>query len=211
MPFRFKPIDRSASSIICFSATALPGVVELVPAYTSVLVDFDPLSTDHRRIEAGIRELLAGSVPDLAAGVARDVQVCYEGDLAPDLDRVATQCGLSREAAIAMHLSGDYQVFMVGFAPGYAYLGGVPSALQLPRKPTPVRDIAAGSVIIAGPQCLVTTFIMPTGWWIIGRSPTTIINPADEQPFLFEIGDTVCFSRIDRDTFDTAMAKRPVA
>jgi inhibitor of KinA len=91
---------------------------------------------------------------------------------------------------------------MYGFAPGYAYLAGVPLAIQRPRKPSPLRGIAAGSVLIAGPQCLVTTLTMPTGWWIIGRSPTAILTDDGERPFLFDIGDRVRFRRISRDTFD---------
>jgi inhibitor of KinA len=97
---------------------------------------------------------------------------------------------------------GDYGVFMYGFAPGYAYLAGVPECIQLPRKPEPVRGVAAGSVVIAGPQCLVTTLTMPTGWWIIGRSPTRILTAQEDRPFLFDVGDRVRFRRIGRGEFD---------
>ena len=92
-------------------------------------------------------------------------------DLAPDLGAVANATGLTEEAVINAHLAGDYKVLMYGFAPGYAYLAGVAKAIQVPRKQSAVRDVPAGSVIIAGPQALVTTIIMPTGWSIIGRSP----------------------------------------
>jgi inhibitor of KinA len=91
---------------------------------------------------------------------------------------------------------------MYGFAPGYAYLAGVPDAIRLPRKPAPLRGIPAGSVIIAGPQSLVTTLTMPTGWWIIGHSPTRILSEDPERPFLFDVGDTVRFRRIVRTEHD---------
>jgi inhibitor of KinA len=95
---------------------------------------------------------------------------------------------------------------MYGFAPGYAYLAGVPEEIRLPRKQAAVRDISAGSVIIAGPQCLVTTLTMPTGWWIIGRSPTRILRGEDvNRPFLFDVGDRVRFRRISRDVFEASV------
>jgi inhibitor of KinA len=186
------------------SADPFPGFTEAVPAYANILVGFDPLVTDHAAVEAALARLVAQAPPVPEAGTLREVDVCYEGDLAPDLKAVAEAAGLTVEQAIAAHLSGDYRVFMYGFAPGYAYLAGVPEALRLPRKSQAVRDIPAGAVLIAGPQCLVTTLKMPTGWWIIGRSPTPILRDGEERPFLFEIGDAVRFRRIDRAAFDAA-------
>ena len=93
---------------------------------------------------------------------------------------------------------------MYGFSPGYAYLSGIPEDIQIPRKPAAVRDVPAGSVIIAGPQCLVTTLTMPTGWSIIGRSPTPILTGDPARPFLFDVGDRVVFQRIDLATFERA-------
>jgi inhibitor of KinA len=85
---------------------------------------------------------------------------------------------------------------MYGFAPGYAYMGGVPLALQLPRKPVAERGHPVGSVIIAGPQCLITTLPMPTGWWVIGRTPLAVLDPLGERPFRFDPGDTIRFERM---------------
>ena len=93
---------------------------------------------------------------------------------------------------------------MYGFAPGYAYLGGVPETLHLPRKPAPLRGVPAGSVLIAGAQCIVSTLVMPTGWWIIGRSPTPILTGDPSRPFLFDIGDRVRFQRLSRAAFEAA-------
>ena len=114
--------------------------------------------------------------------------------------------GLSEEAVINAHVAGKYRVLMYGFSPGYAYLGGVPASIHVPRKEAAVRGIPAGSVVIAGQQCLVTTLTMPTGWSIIGRSPTQILTGKPEQPFLFDVGDVVRFERIDLATFEKEFA-----
>ncbi len=172
-----------------------PGFLEAIPAFVNLLVDFDPVQTDHVEVEAHLRRL-SGQTHATTIFATRDVLVCY--DNAPDLDAVARQTGLSCEAVIAAHLSGDYKVYLYGFAPGYAYMGGLPQALRLDRKPSPVRGVPAGSVIIAGAQCLITTLTMPTGWWIIGRTPTRVLTGDDARPFLFDVGDHVRFRRIGR-------------
>jgi inhibitor of KinA len=189
------------------AAAPFPGFTEAVPAYASLLVGFDPFVSDHGLVEAAMTALLREPATLPPKGEPREVLACYEDEFSPDLDAVAAATGLSREAVIAAHLAGDYSVFMYGFAPGYAYLAGVPEAIRLPRKPAPVRGIAAGSVLIAGPQCLVTTLVMPTGWHIIGRSPTEILREETAKPFLFEIGDDVRFRRIDRAGFDAHLRR----
>ncbi|OWK33410.1 5-oxoprolinase subunit B family protein [Sphingomonas dokdonensis] len=177
------------------SAQPPVGLLETTPAYTSLLIVFDPLLTDHTAVAQHLQSL---DVPpaDLAAATTHAIPVCYEGNAAPDIDAVAATLGLSTEAVIAAHLAGDYRVFMYGFAPGYAYLGGVPDALQLPRKATAVRGHKIGSVMVAGPQCLITTLEMPTGWWVIGQTPARVLDAGSEKPFLFEPGDRVRFTRI---------------
>jgi inhibitor of KinA len=178
------------------NASPFAGFTESIPAMVSLLVDFDPLVTDHSQVAAHLNRLLHAPPIPVPAATNREVLVCY--DDAPDLQAVAQQTGMTVEAVIAAHLAGDYRVFMYGFAPGYAYLSGTPQPLHLNRKPAPVRAVAAGSVIIAGGQCLVTTLTMPTGWWIIGWSPTRILTGDALQPFLFDVGDRVRFRRISR-------------
>lgn len=184
-------------------ATPFDGFTEAVPAYASVLVCFEPLVTDHRRVEAAVSDLIAHKLAHVGSVSLREVEVCYDLDFASDLASVAEASGLSAEEVVNAHLAGDYSVFMYGFAPGYAYLAGVPALIQLPRKQAAVRGVPAGSVLVAGPQCLVTTLTMPTGWWIIGRSPTKILDPSSEDhPFLFDVGDRVRFRRISRAEFE---------
>lgn len=184
------------------SVQSFQGFKEAVPAYASLMICFDPLLTDHILAQQAVASLLKLGGTAECATTEREVSVCYDTDLASDLPAVAQACGLTTEQVISAHLAGDYQVFMYGFAPGYAYLAGVPEAIRLPRKPAAVRGVSAGTVLIAGQQCLVSTLTMPTGWWIIGRSPTRILTGESERPFLFDVGDSVRFRRISRSEFD---------
>ncbi|KAB2703295.1 allophanate hydrolase subunit 1 [Brucella lupini] len=188
------------------SAEPFDGFLEAVPAYAGILIRFDPLVSDHAAAERATRHLLGRASVGAAKPASREVLVCYDDDLSPDLDVVADMTCLGRDAVIAAHLAGRYDVFMYGFAPGYAYLAGVPETIHLPRKPAAVRGVAAGSVLIAGPQCLVSTITMPTGWWIIGRSPTRILTGNDDRPFLFDVGDQVRFRRINRAEYERGQA-----
>ncbi len=184
------------------SAGRFPWFIEAVPAYAAILVCFDPATGDHTMVEREVRSLLGRLAPTGSRARKREVAVCYDDDLATDLAEVCRRLGRTPEEVIAAHLAGDYEVFMYGFAPGYAYLAGVPEAIRLPRKMSAVRGVAAGSVLIAGPQCLVTTLTMPTGWWVIGRSPTRILPGEEGGRFLFDVGDHVRFRRVGRVEFN---------
>lgn len=185
--------DRVLALDAALTAQPFEGFLEAVPAYASLMVVFDPLLTDHDLAADALAALARQPASARSAPRQHEVEVCYGGEYGPDLEAVAQAAGMSVEEVIALHGSVGYKVYLYGFAPGYAYLAGVPQALQLPRKPAPVRGIAAGSVIIAGPQCLVQTLDMPTGWWVIGRSPTKILTGDSARPFLFDVGDEVRF------------------
>ena len=198
--------DEAHASVIALdkAITSNPpdGIIETVPALVNLLIAFDPIVTDHSMIERKVRTFLENLATQRIEGIQRRVQICYETSLAPDLEAVASTTGLSIDAVINAHLTGDFQVLMYGFAPGYAYLSGVSENIHVPRKTAAVRDVPAGSVIIAGPQCLITTLTMPTGWSIIGRSPSPILTGDPAHPFLFDVGDRVAFERIDLKTFE---------
>ena len=198
--------DAVHARVLAFDAALhtrpFTGFTESVPAYASVLVGYDPLAVGLAEVSAHVMVLIDRPARDEAVARTHEVLVCYEQPFAPDLPILAEHAGLPVDAVIAAHLAGDYRVFMYGFAPGYAYLGGVPAAIQLPRKANPVRGVPAGSLIVAGPQCLVTTLTMPTGWWVLGRSPTRILRPETDYPFLFAVGDHVRFRRIALSDFD---------
>ena len=205
--------DQTSASVLALdralAASPPAGFLESVPALVNLLIDFDPLVTDHEEIRRAVELLLQTPPEGQVAGRLHEVEVCYEGALAPDLAAVAQATGLSIETVIDHHLQGEYQVRMYGFAPGYAYMSGVPQAIQVPRKPAAVRNIPAGSVLIAGPQCLVTTLTMPTGWSIIGRSPTRILTGDESAPFLFDVGDQIRFKRIALARFEAQTREGP--
>ncbi len=193
--------DQVLSAERAITAADIAGVAEVVPAFVNLLVIFDPLLVEHAAVKTSVKAALAGTSDNVARGVEHLVQVCYDESLGVDLAPVAALCSMSIEAVIASHMAGDYRVCMYGFAPGYAYMSGVAEALQVPRKTGAVRGVAAGSVIIAGPQCLITTLEMPTGWSILGRSPTRVLQDDPNLPVLFDLGDRVRFEQIDIDTY----------
>lgn len=178
------------------------GMAECVPAFVNVMVVFDPLLTDHTAINAAVTARLTQAVDMTRTPTLRTVDVCYDADLAPDLAEVAKQVGMTEEAVINAHLVSALHVVMYGFAPGYAYLTGLTDTLHLPRKQAAVRDVPAGTVLIAGAQCLVSTVTMPTGWWRIGAAATQVLTGDPAHPFLFDVADPVAFRRIDRTTFE---------
>lgn len=199
-PVRVRQLDRA------LAAAPFAGFLEAVPSQVSLMVVFDPVSTDHAAVERALRALLDAGPPSDAAPALHEVPVCYDPDLSPDLEAVAQATGLPPEAVIAAHLAGDYTVAMYGFAPGYAYLSGVPDALHLPRKTAAKRGVPAGSVLVAGGQCLVSTLTMPTGWWILGRSRVRVLTSDPARPFLFDVGDRVRFRRVTRAAFEAGPA-----
>lgn len=182
-------------------ASGIAAICETVTAYTSVLVRYDPDLIDFESLRLLCEPLIWQTKSALSSGRRHDVPVCFDPAFAPDLDIVAGDLGFTTETVAQQLLEATFRVYMYGFAPGYAYMGGVPPALHLPRKPAAMRGYPIGSVLIAGPQCLISTLPMPTGWWVVGRTPLTLLDCASDAPPLFQPGDTVCFRRIDADQF----------
>lgn len=196
------PITQAVQSLDRAIAKNKPaGVIEVTPAFVNLLVVFDPLQTRHELVVEALLPMLEYTENSKQTPTVHSVAVCYDPPFSPDLEAVARQSQLEARQVIEAHLSARYKVGMYGFAPGYAYLSGTPTNIQVPRKAKPIRDIPAGSVMIAGPQCLVTTLTMPTGWSVIGRSPTIILTDDPDKPFLFEVGDEVEFRCIDQQQF----------
>ena len=189
-------------------ARGFAGFTESVPSWSAVFIGFDPLITDHAQVQNIAEEIIAHLKPGESKPKRHQVMACYDADLAPDLATMAERTGLTPEDVIKAHLSGVYRVGMMGFAPGYAYLDGLPSSIRLPRKTAPVRGVPKGSIMLAGSQCIVSTVTMPSGWWCIGRSPTRILRPETDPPVLFDMGDEIIFTRIDRATYDALNAEQ---
>lgn len=184
---------------------ARPGVRDVVESYCGITIHFDPLITDTRVVLSDIETEMAGAdqiAADDSVGQRVTIPVCYGGIYGPDLHAVAAFAKCSETEVIERHASQPYRVYMLGFLPGFAYMGSVPVALAMPRKQTPRFDVPAGSVGIAGRQTGVYPLDGPGGWQLIGRTPVTPFDLGRTDPFLFRPGDTVQFEPIQSHRFD---------
>jgi KipI family sensor histidine kinase inhibitor len=166
-----------------------------VPAYASVLVPFDPEVTSEAAARATIRSALrrATEGPAAAPGPLVEIPVRYGGPHGPDLAEVAKRTGRSEADVVALHAGPEYRVYLVGFVPGFPYLGILPAELDLPRRATPRVRVPAGSVAIAGRQTGVYPFATPGGWHLLGRTATPIWDVRRDPPALLAPGDRVRF------------------
>jgi KipI family sensor histidine kinase inhibitor len=175
----------------------LAGVRDVVPTYRSVAVYFDPLRTDF----AALQDLLSQAsqhragepTPGRAAGAPVRIPVRYGGEHGPDLGEVAAFAGLSEADVVARHVATTYRVFMMGFVPGFPYMGTVDPAIAAPRRPTPRVRVPAGSVGIAGSQTGIYPTETPGGWQLIGRTDMPLFDLSRAEPFLLKAGDAVEF------------------
>jgi inhibitor of KinA len=189
-------------------AEPLDGIVNLHPAYTSVLVKFDSMKFDHAEVEASLGPYLARlREVNLPEPRLREIPVCYGGEYGPDLAEVASIHDLSAEEVIRLHSSATYTAYFLGFVPGFAYLGGLPAQLATPRLPTPRKAVPAGSVAIGGNQTGVYPTATPGGWRLIGKTPLKLFDPASAHSSFFEIGDHVRFIPISAEAFARASAR----
>ncbi|MFZ5495863.1 MAG: 5-oxoprolinase subunit PxpB [Verrucomicrobiota bacterium] len=194
------------------AAEPLPGVSEVTPAYTTVTLFYDA----PRVVEAGapedeivewlsarLRERLKS--PPKSARTAKprvvEIPVCYGGEHGPDLDRVAAQAKLPPGEVIKRHSAAKYLVHLIGFAPGFPYLGGLPPELATPRHARPRMAVPAGSVAIGGEQTGIYPQVTPGGWNLIGRTPLRLFRPDEYPPALLRPGDEVRFKPINADEF----------
>jgi KipI family sensor histidine kinase inhibitor len=174
------------------------GFQESVPTYRSLLVRFDPAQADLAAVRAAVEDALPRMRPLPEGGRVRTVPTVYGGEHGPDLEEVASGHGLSPEEVIARHSAQEYTAFMLGFLPGFAYLGMVPEGLATPRRRTPRPRVPAGSVALAGRQTAVYPSASPGGWNLIGRTALRLFDPADDPPTAILPGDRVRFLRVDR-------------
>ena len=181
----------------------LRGVVDMVPAYASLLVCYDPMVISGKKLSTALASR-AKKDPGTGPGQGRvvGIPVCYGGDFAPDMDAVCAHTGFSREEVIARHTSPLYRIYMLGFLPGFPYLGGLDPALETPRLETPRTKIPAGSVGIGGAQTGIYPLESPGGWRIIGRTPLKPYDPDRAEPFLYRAGDSIRFYPVNRDEYD---------
>ena len=186
------------------------GLRELVPAFTTLTVYYDPWLVSesgrhqpYERVAATLRQMLP-FVPDTEAATAAEpveIPVCYGGDFGPDLAFVARHTQLDADEVIARHAAPDYLVHMIGFAPGFPYLGGLDARLATPRKAQPRPLVPAGAVGIAGPQTGIYSLPTPGGWQLIGRTPLRLFHPEWPQPSRLRAGQHLRFVPISKAEF----------
>jgi inhibitor of KinA len=194
--------DRVLSFAERVDESRLPGVIEVVPTYCSATVYLHPFSVDPDILAIQLLSL-AGQPPSRSrTGRKIEVPVCYGGAFGPDLADVAAFAGRSIEAVIHLHSSIEYRCYMLGFSPGFPYLGAVPEAIAMPRRAEPRLQVPAGSVGIAGLQTGIYPQQSPGGWRLIGRTPLRIFDLHRGDPFLIQPGDQVRFVPIEREQFD---------
>ena len=190
------------------------GIIEMVPAYSSITVHYDvPLI--RQKTQTTAFEWLCATIEDLISAhqVAPDkeqrhimVPVCYEKEFAPDLEFIAQRNNISIAEFIQLHTSCKYRVYMLGFLPGFAYMGMVNEKISCERKLQPA-NVEAGSVGIAGRQTGIYPLRSPGGWQIIGRTPLTLFDENKAEPVLFQAGDTVEFYSISKDEFENIKSR----
>ena len=207
-------LDLATNARIQLLAQAIRGqhvswVRDVVPALASLAVHVDLAALDHGDPIDPVRQLLERcleqAMSSARAGRLVHIPICYEAEFGLDLDDISQRTTLSVDEVVQRHLHSDFQVLMVGFAPGHPYLGGLAPSLSVPRRSAPRVKMPCGAVAIANTQCVVYPFEIPGGWSVVGRTPLRVFDARRERPSLFEPGDKVRFERIGRDAF-TALA-----
>ena len=197
--------ERVMSLFHALAGLGDPRIRNLHPAYASILIEFDPLRLSHEDAKSVVESQARGDLPAYKRAVnMATIPVCYDEEFAPDLEDVASYAKIPAREVIRLHASATYRVHFLGFTPGFAYLGGLPEALAVPRLATPRKHVPAGTVAIAGSQAGIYPVDSPGGWRLVGRTPLRMFDPNAMPPTLLKPGDLVKFSAIDRGTFDRA-------
>jgi KipI family sensor histidine kinase inhibitor len=199
--------DRVLALDAALLERTLAGVRESVPTYRSLMIHYDPLVLGRAALIDAIRSIETGPLRPRAPLDHWTIPCCYDPSIAEDLNEVAATTGLTPERVVALHSGATYRVYMYGFAPGFCYLGGVPKELVVSRRATPCPPHPPNTVLLGGGLTLVATFAMPTGWWIMGRTPERMFALERKPVFLVGIGDELHFEAVDSATLEQLEAR----
>ena len=194
--------NKVRSMAIAIEDSPLRGVTEVIPTYRSLLMIYDPGMTDPVELQTTL-ETLEARLGDIKIPPPRTVEipVCYGGELGPDIDTVADTNRLTVEAVVRLHCEPEYLIYMVGFTPGFPFLGGLSEKLYTPRLETPRTLVPEGSVGIANNQTGIYPIASPGGWQLIGRTPFKLFAPRRKNPFLYQAGDRIKFKPITAEEY----------
>jgi KipI family sensor histidine kinase inhibitor len=184
-----------------------PGLIETVPTYRSLLVHYDPVEIGFAELSGRIRSLLGAAAPHRSPGRLWRIPVAYGGPHGIDLDETAQAHGIGPDELIARHAAPTYRVYMIGFLPGFAYLGGLDPSIALPRRTVPRLKTPPGTISIGGVQALVASIEAPSGWHLLGRTPVRTFMPGRDPVFLLGPGDRVRFDPIPAEAFEALEAQ----
>jgi inhibitor of KinA len=200
-----KTHDRVRALVHQLESNPPDAMIEYIPAFTSVTVIYDPLRATHNEFASRVEALIGSTTEELETIEARSivVPVCYGGDFGPDLDSVSSAKDMTPDEVVAVHTEPEYLVYMIGFAPGFPYMGGMSERIATGRRDSPRKRIPAGTVGIAGRQTGIYSIESPGGWQLIGRTPLRLFRPEDEEPTLLRAGDRVRFESIDSDEYES--------
>ena len=177
--------------------------MDIIPAFCSLLINYDPRVISYDEMKTRMEKILS---VEIAAGARKkkvyEIPVCYGGEFGPDLSTIAEHAGLSEQEVINIHSSTDYLIYMLGFLPGFTYLGGLDERIHTPRLANPRIRIPAGSVGIGGSQTGIYPMDSPGGWQLMGMTPVKTYDPDREVPILVEAGDYIRFIPVDRAEYD---------
>jgi inhibitor of KinA len=180
----------------------IDGLIDLLPSYNELMVCYDPLRLDLQEITRRLEILAEDMVHvELPRSNKVTIPVAYGGEYGPDLEEVATRSGLGPDEVIRIHSSADYLVYMLGFMPGFCYLGGMDERIATPRKESPRLKIPAGAVGIAGSQTGIYPLESPGGWQLIGQTPLKLFDPGRKHPFLVNQGDVLRFEPVSHENY----------
>ena len=183
-------------------AGELPGVIETMPTFRSLTVFFDPLTTERDTVLTTLQPLIAAAEHGVPAdGRHWRLPVCYEGEAAPDLGEVAHALGIGEAEVVALHSGAEYLVYMLGFLPGFPFMGDLPEKLRLPRRTQPRVRVPAGSVAIATGLTAIYPWESPGGWHLLGRCPVPLFDAHRAAPSLLAAGDRVRFMPVSADQY----------